>query len=704
MTRGVCGIAVFLMVAASGGVAQDAAAPNALVPRAWIRFVDAAQKYAEMGYLFLGDGEIRLVGDSAPAKGDVLELLWGAKNDARSGVLVINGKRVALAQGGYDGFRWLRIPVPADAGGATYDILLAASWVAAGRPGFVAEVRISAPGMALPDLTQKAVRMRREMPEEAFREAYAQFACFWDGEPPAPATPLPDARGEALFRQAARNAGRASEQFFRCRRFVEGWLANADPVTGLIPRNLGESRDIWNAQDSAADNYPFMVLTCALTDQALFNGRMRQILETESRLLARVDRLPDTWSFSARGFKSAAPNLPAIIFGASEYAKDGLIPLTEWLGESPWSSRMLELVDDIWKHATVATPFGPIPSDDPEVNGDLLQVLARTFWMTGDKKYLEWGFRLADYYLLGTNHPARDFTQLKLRDHGCEITGGLSEVYVAAHFVAPEKKKAYEAPIHAMFDRILEVGRNEHGMLYNWIDPRTGAHDAGLCDTWGYNYNGMYAVHLIDKTESYPEAVRKVLGNLHAHYRDFDWGSADEYADCIEGALNLYNRERVASTEAWLDGEIRDMWRRQTPDGVIEGWHGDGNSARTAIMYALWKTKGVTVKPWRADVRIGAEQDGDTLYVSVVAHDPWTGTCVFDRPRHKENLHLPLDYPRINQFPEWFTVAPDRRYEVREAGSAEKAVHTGAALARGLLLALSAETERRLIVTPAARD
>ena len=29
---------------------------------------------------------------------------------------------------------------------------------------------------------------------------------------------------------------------------------------------------------------------------------------------------------------------------------------------------------------------------------------------------------------------------------------------------------------------------------------------------------------------------------------------------------------------------------------------------------------------------------------------------MFDRLRHAEFLHLPIDWPRINQFPEWFVV------------------------------------------------
>ena len=37
------------------------------------------------------------------------------------------------------------------------------------------------------------------------------------------------------------------------------------------------------------------------------------------------------------------------------------------------------------------------------------------------------------------------------------------------------------------------------------------------------------------------------------------------------------------------------MWDMQSPDGIIEGWHGDGNFVRTSLMFALWKSQGVTV-------------------------------------------------------------------------------------------------------------
>ena len=509
---------------------------------------------------------------------------------------------------------------------------------------------------------------------------------------------------EAAFQEAERNSRQAAEQFFRCRRFVDGWLNQADPTTGLIPRNLNKNRDIWNAKDSAADNYPFMVLTAALTDRALFEGRMRQMLRTEIELTSRIDRLPDTWSFSKQAFQDENPDLGSIIFGGSEYVKDGLLPLTEWLGPSPWCDRMLGIVDDIWKHAPLETPYGKIPTTNVEVNGEMLQALSRIYWMTGDEKYLDYAIRLGDFYLLGDNHPTRNFSSLRLRDHGCEIVSGLSELYAAVSFANPQKKKAYHQPMHAVCDRILEVARNEHGMLYNSFNPQTGEHHQGICDTWGYNYNGIYTVYLIDGTEAYRQAVRHVLSNLAEHLTDYHWGSADEYADSIEGAINLYNREPIATAAVWIDSEIKDMWKPQRPDGVVEGWHGDGNSARTAIMYALWKTKGLTVQPWRADVRVGAVQQADTLYVSLAADEPWNGKLLFDKERHKVQMHLPLDYPRINQFPEWFTAEADSCYTVYDPDAEAKTTHTGRQLHEGIAVRLEPGVQMRLIVTTQAPE
>jgi hypothetical protein len=171
-------------------------------------------------------------------------------------------------------------------------------------------------------------------------------------------------------------------------------------------------------------------------------------------------------------------------------------------------------------------------------------------------------------------------------------------------------------------------------------------------------------------------------------------GSQDGYADSIESALNLFNRlppedARAASVAAWIDSETKVLWAYQRPDGIIEAWHGDGNFARTTIMYCLWKTQGISAHPWRDDLRLGAVRSGDGVAVSISADRPWSGTLVFDRARHAENLRLPADWPRINQFPEWFTAAAGTTYRVQAApaeGAASTRDVSGADLVRGLPL------------------
>lgn len=499
---------------------------------------------------------------------------------------------------------------------------------------------------------------------------------------------------------AEENGRRANVGFVRCRKYLEGWLSHADPKTGLIPDNLGKDKDIWKPKNSAADNYPFMVLTAALLERPLFYGRMLEMLRTETMLTSRVGTLPDMYSFSKHDFRDAKPDMRRIIFGASEYVKDGLLPLTEWLGPSPWSDRMIAIVNDIWKYATVETSHGKIVSNNKEINGEMLQTLSRLYWMTGKRDYLKWAVRLGDYYLLGHHHPTRDENYLRLRDHGCEIISGLCELYATVHFAMPEKKRAYQEAIHAMLDRILEIGRNKHGLFYNSINPKKESHTKGISDTWGYNLNAYYTVYLIDKTESYREAVLKALSSLNEHYKIYSWegNSADGYADSIEGALNLYNREPVPSVAEWLDSETAVMFTKQMPSGVIEGWHGDGNFARTTIMYCLWKTKGVTIRPWRSDLVFGAVQEGNILKISIRANKEWRGKILFDTPRHRTNMKMPLDWPRINQFPEWFTVQSEKSYLFEDLTANSKSIYYGEQLSEGITIDLQPNIEKRLLV------
>ncbi|NQU22973.1 MAG: hypothetical protein HQ567_16980 [Candidatus Nealsonbacteria bacterium] len=422
---------------------------------AWVRFEKAKFVYASTPYLWLGHGDVTLSIDVAPRSGHVLELLWGAKGDVRSAVATINGREVKIRDGGYDGFRWIAVPLPpqhsvpaADGTGDRYAVTLKQ----AGRPqAFIAAVRLSGEdGAAVADVKKSAYKISFKAPAAAPNAAtppsgaFAEMRAIWDRQPPVPANPPAEGSQEAAFRRAEINSRQAAEAFFRSRRFIDGWLRHADEKTGLIPRNLDRNRDFWNAKD----------------------------------------------------------------------------------------------------------------------------------------------------------------------------------------------------------------------------------------------------------------AVLRALGNMNEHYRDYGWegGSNDGYADSIESALNLYNREAVPSVAEWMDHEIRYMFRRQRPDGVIEGWHGDGNSARTWLLYALWKTQGLTARPWRADLRFGAVRRGDELLIHLAADKPWEGRLVFDVPRHQVYLKLPIDYPRLNQFPEWFTARAGKRYTVRNLPADSHSIFTGRQLRDGLPVTLKPGAAVRLVV------
>ncbi len=501
------------------------------------------------------------------------------------------------------------------------------------------------------------------------------------------------------FLQAQRNGWQAQQAFQKCMNFTRGWLAHRDPRSGLIPRNLTNS-NYWNAQDSAADNYPFMVLTSALLDRELFQGTMLTMLEKEIRLTNRLDNLPDDFDFATQKFRLPDVELHRLIFGGSEYVKDGLIPLTEWLGPSPWFGRMIGIQDSIWKHAPFDTPYGRIPSNDFEINGEQLQVLCRLYWMTGDNRYREWAFRMTDYYLL--EHLPTDGDRLSLDDHGCEIIGGLAGGYFLAAHTDSERREKYRDPIHRMLNRILEVAANEDGLFHMLVNPQIGEIlKEELTDNWGYDYNAILNVAQLDRDDRYMDAVRRVLENI-PKYLHYPWenGGSDGYADAIEGGLNLLNRLPVDGGFQWVDDSMDILLAKQRPDGVIEGWHGDGNFARTALMYALWKTQGIHVLPWRADLAFGSVRDENSLYLSVQSDWNWTGVVRFDLPRHQTVMHLPFDYPRINQFPEWFTADLSKSYQIEIDGK-EMGTKTGKELHEGLPLTTQAKIPSLIQIHPA---
>jgi hypothetical protein len=499
------------------------------------------------------------------------------------------------------------------------------------------------------------------------------------------------------FVRAAANGARAEEVFRRTRRMLHAWLAYADPKTLLLPDRLpGYARDpeglhTYRPHNSGADNYPYLVATAWFTDRATYDGRLRDMLRNEIRYTNAKGGIPADLDLATG--KLGPPSL----FGAAEYAKDGLIAITELLGRTPWFYRMADMTADLMNAAPVASDFGPLPDAGAELNGDALQTLVRLAPMTGDPRFLEWARRIGDAYVrevLPRNHDLPGYTwdfakhegpdRMRLRDHGNEMVVGLELLFALESERGGERAQSWRAPLERMLDRIL-ASANPDGLLYDEIRPSDGKPlSEHLSDNWGYVYGAVYTHYMVTGEERYREAVRRVLRAL-PRYRGHDWenGSQDGYADSIESALYLVAREPVPEALDWIESETARLIAFQRDDGIVEPWYADGNWARTLLLYAMMKTQGSFLDGWQEGVKLGAVRDGARLLVSLEAPAGWKGRLRFDHARHRRDLNFQRNYVRLNEWPEWFTVDENTLYRLTDA-TGQETIRLGSDLEDGL--------------------
>lgn len=481
-------------------------------------------------------------------------------------------------------------------------------------------------------------------------------------------------------------------------RTLHAWLRAADPTTSLMPDRVDGEARVATPHNFAADLYPYLILTARLTDPALYEGRMLEMLRQEVRYMTVEASIPGNLDLRTRTLG------PASLFGAGEYAKDGLLTVTELLGRTPWFHRMADLVADAMERAPIDSRWGRLPARDSELNGDFLQVLVRLATMTGDPRYLAWARRIGDAYVeevlpgnFGVPSTDWDFTAhrgepvLRLRDHGNELIVGLTLLFALESDLQSPRAERYAPAVRTMLDRVL-ASATPDGMLYNRVDARTLAPlDRGLSDNWGYVYGAVYTFYQVTGETSYRDAVRRVLVNLPA-YRAHVWeprpkdpslplGSFDGYADAIESALYLVNREPVPEALAWIESETARMLAMQRDSGHLEDWYGEGNFNRTLLLYALMKSQGVMPAEAEAapGLRLGAVRDGDALRLHVGGVT--SARLQFDFARHRRVLNLARNYVRLNEFPEWFTVEPTWLY--RLTGPDAPRLRLGAELMQG---------------------
>ncbi|NQT81839.1 hypothetical protein HQ563_02365 [bacterium] len=490
---------------------------------------------------------------------------------------------------------------------------------------------------------------------------------------------------------ARKNADLASPAFTEMHRWLhEVALRRIDPKTKLF-RATGDS---WNYRDTAADCYPFLAWAAYFTDRKAFDGPVRDALHAEIELCSHHGPIPVNYDLRA-GKKQTNQSYDSVVFGASEYMKDGLIAVVEAAGPGEWLDRMQAIADELWKRATIETPYGKLVSSNLEVNGDHMQVLVRLFGLTGDWQYIEKARRIADYYL---KNPA--FVPRHLDDHGCELIGGLGLLQGVGATIAPEEEMRYRPLIKKMLDTILERGLNSDGLMLHTLANTPGPHDdKSLTDNWGYNYVAFYCYYLVTGDTKYRDVIRTPLVNLiKPKYHLYPWEGTniDGHADSIEGGLYLLSVLPVEEGVKWADREVADALIGKPITGTSKF---QCNAIRTVTLYALSKTQGIHVPKWRDDLRLGAARDGDRVVVFMSAKRPWEGKLIFDIPRHKLWFNFEHDWPRINYLPEYFTVHPERQYKVT-LGSGATGVLTGEALRRGALVELEAGKELFIRVEP----
>jgi len=80
---------------------------------------------------------------------------------------------------------------------------------------------------------------------------------------------------------------------------------------------------------------------------------------------------------------------------------------------------------------------------------------------------------------------------------------------------------------------------------------------------------------------------------------------------------------------------------------------------------AFGKHKGYFPDQWKEDLEVGATRTNGGVKLFIHAPTGWKGKIRFESLRHAEKMHMPVDYPRINQFQEWFTVDLSKKYQIK---------------------------------------
>ncbi|MDP8924094.1 MAG: hypothetical protein M3O34_14595, partial [Chloroflexota bacterium] len=507
---------------------------------------------------------------------------------------------------------------------------------------------------------------------------------------------------------ALANAVLAGESVARARMVLRRWADRLDPETGLLPTSLEQDGNVWGYGNTGADLYPHLVIAAQFTEPELY-PRFAGVMAAERARLPGLPRDVDLLTD-----RPVAQELDERIFGAAEYAKDGLLPLLDRLGPEPWLGRLREIADAVLDASDTPTrSSGAIPADSTEVNGDMVQVLVRLWWVTGDERYIAAAGRIGTTYVedvLPTttylppnrwdfveNEPL-DRRRFRLSDHGNEILSGLIEWHLAETLRGSPSASAHRPAIRRMLERLLDKARNEDGLWLRVIQIPSGkVEQEGVTDAWGYVFQAFLTQAIVEERAPdgephlatvYRDAARRAVRAL-PDYRYYEWerGRMDGFADALESAVYMLHELGEPVAEEWLDDQMPVLYGFQDGDGRVDEQYLDGNFIRTALLYGLRQTRGARLDPWPEGGLLGGTDAQGCLALAAASRDAWDGRLVLDQPRHRLFGNLPVDYARLNKWPEWFVVEPDKAYEVEiaaEGAAPSPLAVTGAELAQGI--------------------
>ncbi|MDP6543665.1 MAG: hypothetical protein QGH60_06695 [Phycisphaerae bacterium] len=659
-----------------------------------VLFTGGTHEHGGMKYYWLAEWKIEVTLPGDITAGDRLEVLFGSKGTARRTIhYTCDGQSGSLSDVRKKPLEWIALRLGKLTGGKKVVLYGKGS----AQVGFLAGVRVI--GKSTGPLKVKPIRVAVVAPPRKGRLGWADLSGFeisdrarslWNPSPQ-----------KCDWKRAERSSKYAGIALGKVQRWLrQRVLPIRDAKTGLF-RSTARA---WNYRDTAADCYPFYVWAAFYTDKKVLDTVMIDTLKAEQKLCNHFDRLPVRYDLKTG--RKVVGSLGATIFGACEYAKDGLVAIVEITGrDSPWFDRMRGIVDDIFKHAPYDSPYGKIPSKNIEVNGELLQILPRLYCMTGDRKYLNWAHRLADYYLLGGK-----FVPLRLSDHGCEIIGGLGLLLAIDAGADPKKLKQYKPHMEYMFDEILRRGINSDGVIIGSMQKTPGPHDrVKTGDGWGYDFVGFLDYDLAMGSKRYYDAIRRPLKNLlKPRYKNFNWdhNSRDNVADSVEGGLYLLRRFPTPEGFVWADREIATLLVDHTDPKRLWDTHKlEANTVRTVLIHTMLHTRNTIARPWRQGLQLGAAPAGDGICVYMRSDKAYEGKLQFDIPRHRIYMGFKQDWPRMNSVPEWFTVEPDEahKYTVRDADTGKARVVSGKVLSAGFPVSLETNKPLRLIVRPRPR-